>query len=530
MVCRPGGCTHETAPARERFVRMPRSKRFGETEKIARCIVVSGVAVLLAASAHAFEFPATRAGKVAQAYIESYNSGDLAKMAAFVSEYRTPDAVENSSPEERAQRTLGLYNQVGAFEPVKVKDASETALTLIVRSPKMNMWLSCAFELEEQEPYRLRQIRIMPTSAPEDQPSNDFDWEAARSLTLNDLIEKVRAHHEIPALGAVFIENGEVREVAVAGFRDAGANTAVQRDDAFHIGSIGKSMTATLIGRLVELEVLDWTTTVGEVVDDIAMHEAYAGVTVEELLQHRSGLQGSQTFDDEDEVRLNAGDLDATGRRVRFLHEVLPSEPIGPRGVMAYSNAGYVLVAHMAELRSGRSWEDLIHEHVFVPMGFKRTGFGMPATTENPAAPRGHVRTDGRYTPAELTPPYPHDAFIAPAGNLHASVEDLARYAAQHLAGLGGQDGVVHAGTFARLHAVPGDARTGYAAGWMVEESDFGVLHTHGGSAGTFFAVVSLYPDHGCGVVVAMNIGPEGLGVAEQLTQHLMRRALQAAR
>jgi CubicO group peptidase (beta-lactamase class C family) len=431
------------------------------------------------------------------------------------------------SAEERAQSTMTLYNQIGALQPAVVTAEDANGITLTVRADKVDLWLSCAFELEEQEPQRLDQVKIMPTSAPDMRVEQaPIDWDSLAWRDLEELLDQVRASSQVPALAAAVVEGDKVIDMAVVGVREAGAPEKARTDDRFHIGSIGKSMTATMIGRLVELGMLDWNLTVGNALDEMEMRDAYRDVTLEQLLQHRAGLPGYQMFEDEEEARLNAVAGSTTERRAAFLRDVLQAEPIGPVGTMAYSNAGYVLAGYIAERASGRAWEDLMQEHVFGPMGLKHAGFDMPATRAHPEQPRGHAQEQGKYAATALDEDYPWDAFIAPAGNVHASIGGLARYASQHLEGMRGREGAVRASTFARLHALPQGADTGYAAGWMIQDSDFGIVHTHGGSAGTFFATVSLYPEHGRAVVVAMNIGPEGMQLAEDLTDALMQRAV----
>ena len=85
--------------------------------------------------------------------------------------------------------------------------------------------------------------------------------------------------------------------------------------------------------------------------------------------------------------------------------------------------------------------------------------------------------------------------FIAPAGDVHCSIDDLAVYAILHLRGLAGRDKVFLARTIERLHTppptVPGEMA--YAAGWAIVESpEVGEVHVHSGSAGTFLATIQL--------------------------------------
>jgi Beta-lactamase class C and other penicillin binding proteins len=109
---------------------------------------------------------------------------------------------------------------------------------------------------------------------------------------LNALLETVRAEAQLPALAAALIEKNRLVALGAAGRRRADKDDQVQRDDRFHIGSCTKSMTATLVARLVEMGKLDWSSTVAEVLSDIrkSIRREYWKVTVEQLLTHRSGM------------------------------------------------------------------------------------------------------------------------------------------------------------------------------------------------------------------------------------------------
>ena len=55
-----------------------------------------------------------------------------------------------------------------------------------------------------------------------------------------------------PGLGLVVMRAGEKPEIAVDGVRVEGEPNRISPDDRWHWGSITKSMTATLVARLVE--------------------------------------------------------------------------------------------------------------------------------------------------------------------------------------------------------------------------------------------------------------------------------------
>ena len=65
-----------------------------------------------------------------------------------------------------------------------------------------------------------------------------------------------------------------------------------------------------------------------------------------------------------------------------------------------------------------------------------------------------------------------------------------------------------------------------YAAGWAIVESpEVGEVHTHSGSAGTFFATIELYPAYETAVVFATSAGMEiGSAVSQEITDLVKAR------
>jgi Beta-lactamase len=113
-----------------------------------------------------------------------------------------------------------------------------------------------------------------------------------------DLQTKVNAQRVksgVPALGGALIsvvadqtKNAE----AVSGVLIAGETAPVTPGMTWHVGSITKSMTATLIARLVERGLLAWDMKLGDVFADIApdMLPAYRPATLAQLMTGRTGL------------------------------------------------------------------------------------------------------------------------------------------------------------------------------------------------------------------------------------------------
>ena len=106
--------------------------------------------------------------------------------------------------------------------------------------------------------------------------------------TLQSVLDQVRTGHSVPAVAAVLIEGNSIVEIGVSGTRVIDGQEPVTTDDQWHLGSISKSITSTLIAIYVERGLLDWDTTVADVLlSDIPdMRSEYRNVRVEELMAH----------------------------------------------------------------------------------------------------------------------------------------------------------------------------------------------------------------------------------------------------
>src|SRR5690606_4976564 len=150
---------------------------------------------------------------------------------------------------------------------------------------------------------------------------------------------------------------------------------------------------------------------------------------------------------------------------------------------------------------------ELMQTMLFEPLEMHSAGFGAPATPGEIDQPWGH--TEGLFRGLKAVPPGPqadNPPAIGPAGTVHCSVIDLAKYAAFHLAGEQGASELVNAASFKKLPTSAGDD---YALGWVVLERNWagGRALMHNGSNTMFYLVVWMAPERNCAVIVATNVG-----------------------
>lgn len=329
------------------------------------------------------------------------------------------------------------------------------------------------------------------------------------------LIAPIRKAHDMPGMTCAVIQGDVLVATGADGVRKRGSPEAITVDDKMHLGSCTKSMTATLCARLVAEGKLSWDTRLKDSFPELAgkMDPAWPDVTLEQLCTNHSGAPTS----------LDAGGLwkklwSATGKpreqRMMLVEGVLSRPPAAPPGTkFIYSNAGFSIAGAMAERAMDQPYEELMRKYVFGPLGMKSAGFGAPGTPGQVDQPRGH-HEDG--TPVEVGPNADNPVAIAPAGRVHCSIVDWAKYVAVHLTGEKkheGPQGILSAAMFKKLHTPFG--KDDYAMGWSVTERPWGgrVL-THNGSNTMWFCVTWLSPEKDFAVLVATNEGGDGAAKA----------------
>lgn len=277
--------------------------------------------------------------------------------------------------------------------------------------------------------------------------------------------------------------DGTRRQIAVSGLRRQNDDVPVELGDKWHVGSIGKSMTATLAARLVAHGKMAWDDTIADYLEG---DPAWAETDLVSLLTHRSGMSANLG-------RIAVLRLDQ-GPRAEYVAQILAEGPEHPVGDFRYSNAAYVVAAAMMERATGTSWETLMQREVFEPLGLRSAGFGPPQG----AQPEGHARNWARLLrPVGQGPDADNIPSSAPAGAVHLNASDMLTYLEAHLR----EDReLLPSSTWDILHRPNGE----YALGWSVRNGQL----AHSGSNTVWLAQVLIDLQRGRVGFVAANAPP----------------------
>jgi len=335
---------------------------------------------------------------------------------------------------------------------------------------------------------------------------SDLAAQQSAPRDVSPLLKNICRTRGMPGMVGLTIVGPDVTAAGVYGVRKRGSPELVTIDDRFHLGSCTKSMTATLLAMLVNERKLRRDSTLAEVFPSrkAAMHADWHAVTLEQLLTNRSGAVGD-LLKDSLWSRLWTFEGPPREHRLLLLDGVTSRPPEAPPGSKyIYSNAGFAMAGAMAEEVTGKAWEDLMRERLFKPLGMKSAGFGAPGKPGSVDEPWGH-KADG--TPVEPGKAADNPAAIGPAGTVHATIGDWAKYIALHLEGAQGRAKLLGASSFKKLHAPVGEER--YAMGWSVALRDWadGDTLSHAGSNTLWYAVVWIAPRRNFAVLICSNKG-----------------------
>ena len=334
--------------------------------------------------------------------------------------------------------------------------------------------------------------------------------DAGHQAFLDQTLADVRAKDQLPAAAVMIQIDGRTVASSAQGLRAIGFPEAVTLRDRWHLGSDTKAITATMIGRLVDKGLLRFDDRLQDLLPGLSetMDPAYRMVTLRQLLSHTGGLP--PLTDDADLPEFKR--IIATSKSVQAQRQAIASvylaKPLAsPVGEFSYSNIGYIVAGAIAERRTGKSWEDLVRQEIFKPLGIRESGFGLPGHAKKVDAPWGHRESDGKLVALSPNDPEGQDPpALGPAGTIHMTLADWMRFAQDQLDGVHGRGRLVSAKTYRILHTPVSE---NYALGWGVKLDGQGLplLLTHSGSNGHWLADIRIMPKHDMIILFVSNAG-----------------------
>lgn len=275
----------------------------------------------------------------------------------------------------------------------------------------------------------------------------------------------------------------------------------------FRIGSVTKQFTAMLVLQMVRKGVLDLHAPVVRYLPDFPAATGKR-ITLLHLLTHTSGLFN---YTDIGDPGLQRRPFSPEALIRLFADSTLRFEP-GTR--WEYCNSGYILLGAILEKVTGKPYQQLLGENIFIPLDMKHSGVDAPEPViEYRAA--GYEQGPGGFINARFIDP----SFAYSAGSVYSTTEDLYRWDRA----LYGEQLLPHAlldtlfGPRIRVEGGPPGGSLSYAFGWFTgydrvgSTNDSTFVIKHGGRINGFTSLVVRMPaTHGL-IVLLHNGGGANL-------------------
>ena len=307
---------------------------------------------------------------------------------------------------------------------------------------------------------------------------------AQRQAELAAYVAAMLAKTGVPGAAIAVVQDGQVVYQGGFGVRELGQTAPVTPDTLMMIGSVTKSMTATMAATVVDDGLLTWDTPVVALLPEFAVADA-------ELTQR---LTVRNAF------------CACTGLPARDAEFVFASDALTPEGMIAsvadfpltadpgeefqYSNQMFAIGGYAATAAAAGTADDLYDDYVAAmqqrlldPMAMPRSTFSLADVLASGDYAGSHGLTlDGGYAPVPLPDEDSFVRAVAPAGALWSSVAEMARYLQTELAGGVAPNGVRVVSpanldvTWEQQVGIPADPSfpaeltdmaQGYALGWL---------------------------------------------------------------
>jgi CubicO group peptidase (beta-lactamase class C family) len=296
---------------------------------------------------------------------------------------------------------------------------------------------------------------------------------------------------EYPALVIAIVDGDQSGIYTYGKLADGKAPTA---DTVFEIGSITKTFTATLLAEAVTKNELHLDQSVASLLPDFKIPARNGKpITLGELAMQNSGLPRMPTNFHPADMNDPYADYGLDQLKTFLATYTLPRDP-GAK--YEYSNLGGALLGYALGRHAGTSYDTLVQEQIFIPLGMNSTAITTGAAMQSRLA-EGHDATGKLVSSWNLK-------LFAAAGGIRSTGNDMLRYLKANM-GL----------TPTALYSAMQLAQTARTSGpgpenrigliWMTQHGSDGDVIWHNGMTGGYASFIGFTADRRYGVVILTN-------------------------
>ena len=218
-------------------------------------------------------------------------------------------------------------------------------------------------------------------------------------------------------------DNGKVIYEKAFGLANADYKIPNQLNTRIGIASITKQMTSVILARLIESNRIAPADKLNKYIPDFPNGDK---ITIEMLAGHRSGIPHRVMPPEAESLAYTSAEFIEKVKQAKLAFE--------PGSSRLYSSAGYAVLARVLEIVSGKSYSELLKEHVFSPAGMTDSvDFDGEAVLERRALDY-YLSPNGL-----LNVPLKNYSFLVGAGSVFGTARDVYRFAEAVLNGKYGE-------------------------------------------------------------------------------------------
>ena len=321
---------------------------------------------------------------------------------------------------------------------------------------------------------------------------------------LEEEIEQLIKTYNAIGLSVIVVENDKTVYSQGFGYRNLEKKLPVTENTSFHIASMTKAFTASLLGILEGEGHVSLTQKPSFYIPKFQFYnnEMDNLITIESLLSHKSGL----------------GSLDGSlvlfgeNNRLKSLAKLKYLKPNGKiNDSWLYSNVGYTIVGTVAEQVTSKSWDENIEEKIFRPLNMNNSFTSLEKMKSSNNYSLGYGVSAGKVQNVSFEKYYDY----SPAGAIKSSSKDIGNWMRTWLndGSFNGKNVLpkdyVYSATSIQNIRDGGDSKGtflfGDGFGWRMESRNGHYKVHHGGNTSGFSSIATLYPFSNLGIAILCN-------------------------
>jgi CubicO group peptidase (beta-lactamase class C family) len=331
----------------------------------------------------------------------------------------------------------------------------------------------------------------------------------------DSFINKIMTENKLPGLSIAIVKDDSVVFAKGYGVRSLDQSDSVNEHTLFQAASITKSFTATIMGILADRGKIKWTDPVKKHIPELETSEPFVNQTlsIQDILTLRSGILGGDT--------LRAVSRKELIPQIRNL-KISNSYRLG----VSSFNLNYALAGYIEEIITGKYWDELISEEIFIPLKMNESFSDIQSalsSTKNVSTPY-YIEND-KTIPAKWENP----GVFSPADAIISNASDLSKWIRLQLHnGTFENRSIISPSTLAKMQSpllIAPDWTKGIynptatfitlGLGWFVSDYKGVKVVEMGGSAIGTTNLLSVIPEEKFGIVIQTNMDSawESLGL-----------------